>query len=125
MNNFFIEQKPKFLYRLLLLIILVYFFSIENNPLVKFEAVFGLSPSPIERFFGLKSLFSGMTEGVYQFVRFNYDLSIKANIFSPLVLPIIIYILLSWKFPKINSRKKEIMFFSTFIFLSIIVNLIN
>ncbi|MCK5717750.1 MAG: DUF2752 domain-containing protein [Thiomargarita sp.] len=94
----------------MLLIILIGFASIRNNPLVRLEALLGLSPSPIERFFGVKSLFSGMTEGIHQFVHLNIVSSIKANIFAPLFIIIIVYSILSWNIPKMDTRKKEYFF---------------
>ena len=104
---------------------LVGFVSIENNPVVKLEAMLGLSPSPIERLFGIKSLFSGMTEGVHQFVRLNIKSSIRANVFAPFVTLIAIYSVLAWNTPKINTRKKEYIFFAVFIGLSVVVNILN
>ena len=59
------EMQSLFL-RLFLFFLLLLFFSLENNPLVRLEAIIGLSPSPIEKIFGVKSFFSGMTEGVHQ-----------------------------------------------------------
>jgi uncharacterized Tic20 family protein len=104
---------------------LIGFAFIDHNPFVRLEAVLGLSPSPIERLFGVKSLFSGMTEGVHQFVRFNLCASIKANIFSPAIIPMIIFFIFQWDTPKVDTRKKEYIFFSIFIILSIIVNIVN
>jgi len=120
-----IYKKPPVAWRLALILLVAMFASIDNNPVVKLEAVLGLSPSPIERIFGIKSLFSGMTEGVYQFVRMNFEASIKANIFSPLVIPLIAYAILAWRLPKVNTRRQEYMFFGVFIMLSIVVNIVN
>ncbi len=119
------QQKPHLMWRLLLVFGLVGFALIENNPIVKIEAFIGLSPSPIERILGVKSLFSGMTAGVHHFVKLNLISSVKANVFAPLVIPIVIYYLLSWNVPKIDSREKEIIFFSVFVGLSVIVNIAN
>ncbi|MEK8019834.1 MAG: hypothetical protein VSS75_023415 [Candidatus Parabeggiatoa sp.] len=98
---------------------------IEHNPLVRLEAILGLSPSPIERFFGLKSVLSGMTEGVHQFVKFDIMASIKANVFAPLVMPIVTYYCLTWEVPKIDTKQKERLFFLGFIIFSVIVNILN
>tara|TARA_B100000767_G_C19757035_1_gene533406 strand:- start:1208 stop:1462 length:255 start_codon:yes stop_codon:yes gene_type:complete len=84
-----------------------------------------LSPSPIETIFGLKSLFSGMTEGLYQILNLNFTGAIKANIFSPFVIPFLLYFLLKGEVPKMNNKLNEIAFFSCFIFLSIFVNIFN
>ena len=125
MDNRDLNQKPHLLLRLLIVLLLVGFASIDNNPIVRLEAIIGLSPSPIERLFGVKSLFSGMTEGVYQFVHLNIKSSVKANVFSPFVIPIVTYGVLTWYVPKIDTRKKEYIFFSVFIGLSIIVNILS
>lgn len=118
-------QKPHLIWRILLILALIGFASIEKNPIVKFEAKFGFSPSPIERIFGIKSLFSGMTEGVHQFVRMNIIASLEANVFAPFVIPLALYYCLTWNIPKIDNKKKEVIFFSGFIVLSIIVNIVN
>ena len=125
MNNSAVEKKPSYILRLLLVIVITIFTAIDNNLLVKLEAQLGLSPSPIERIFGVKSLFSGMTEGLFQFVNMNIESSIQANIFAPLVIPLVAYSILTWRFPKVDTRKKEHIFFSVFIMLSIIVNIVN
>ncbi len=73
----------------------------------------------------MKSLFSGMTEGVHQFTRMDFQRSIRANVFSPLVLPAFAYCLLRWTAPKLDTRRKEMTFFLIFIVLSVIVNVLN
>ena len=67
----------------------------DDNPIVRLQATIGLSPSPIEKLFGLKSLFSGMTEGVYQLLNLNFRESVKANIFSPVIVPLLFYFLIN------------------------------
>ncbi len=125
MNNSVVQQKPHLLLRFLLLLILASFASMENNPVVKLEAILGFCPSPIERLFGIKSLFSGMTEGVHQFVRMDIKSSIRSNVFAPFVMPIVIYGVLTWKIPKIDTRNKEYIFFTIFIGLSVVINIVN
>ena len=111
--------------RLLLFLLLLLFISIENNPLVRLEAIIGLSPSPIEKIFGVKSLLSGMTEGVHQMSFLNVQDALNANIFSPIVIPLLLLLFIRGKIPKIKTRKHELVFFSSFIFLSILVNAYN
>lgn len=118
-------RKPHLIIRAFIVLGFGLLASIDHNPIVRFEAIIGLSPPPIERFFGLKSFFSGMTEGVHQFVRLDFINSLKANIFAPSVIPILTYCILTWNFPKIDTRRKEIIFFFGFVVLSIIVNLVN
>ena len=120
-----LKELKSLLFRLLLFFLLLLFFSLENNPLVRLEALIGLSPSPIEKIFGVKSLFSGMTEGVNQMAMFNIENALKANIFSPLVIPLLLLLFLRGKAPKIKTKKHELIFFSSFIFLSILVNTYN
>lgn len=99
--------------------------SIDDNPIVKLEAKLGLSPAPIERFFKIKSLFSGMTEGTYQLLNRNIRGALEANVFTPLVLAYLICLLFFYRSMKINTKKKEIIFFLVFIILSILVNIFN
>ena len=101
------------------------FASIDNNPLVKFLAITGLSPSPLETIFGIKSLFSGMTEGLYQILHLNFNQAMKANIFSPIIIPFLLYFVIKSEVPKMNNRSTEALFFCGFIILSIFVNIYN
>jgi hypothetical protein len=118
-------MKPHLITRLFIFLFVCFLAFIKNNPIVLFQARLGLSPPPIERFFGFKSLFSGMTEGVHQFIRLNVKESIQANVFSPIVFPVVGYFILMWKTPKIDTKFKEVLFFSVFVLLSIIVNIVN
>ena len=101
------------------------FASIDNNPLVKFLAITGLSPSPLETILGIKSLFSGMTEGLYQILHLNFNQAMKANIFSPIIIPFLLYFVIKSEVPKMNNRSTEALFFCGFIILSIFVNIYN
>lgn len=98
--------------------------SLNENPLVRLEAKLGLSPSPIERLLGMKSLFSGMTEGVVQFMNLDLKASVQANIFAPLVVPVFLTILVVGKVPRIHSRTNEIAFLVLFALMSTVVNLV-
>ena len=120
-----VREVQRLFLRLFLFFLLLLFFSLENNPLVRLEAIIGLSPSPIEKIFGVKSFFSGMTEGVHQMAILNLEGALNANIFSPLVLPLLLLLFIRGKIPKIKTRKHELVFFSSFIFLSILVNVFN
>ena len=97
----------------------------DNNPVVRFLAVFGLSPSPLETIFGIKSLFSGMTEGLYQILNLSFEKAIKANIFSPLIIPLLLYLLFMEGSLRLDTRYKENIFFAGFVFLSFLVNIFN
>ena len=125
MNEVSFRNKPSLHWRIVLLGFLILFAYVDNNPLVKLVAQLGLSPSPIEKYIGVKSLFSGMTEGVHQIANLNFDAAIKANCFSPLVIPLVAYYLLTWRIPRVQNKKDEVLFFSGFISLSVIVNVVN
>jgi hypothetical protein len=106
-------------------VLLGWFASIENNPLIRMEAQVGLSPAPLERFLGIKNFFSGMTEGAHRLAKFDFIGSLEANIFTPFFLGAIVIAILTWRVPKIDSRAKELVFFGGFIGLSVMVNLIH
>ena len=120
-----VREMQRLFLRLFLFFLLLLFFSLENNPLVRLEAIIGLSPSPIEKIFGVKSLLSGMTEGVHQMAFLNVQDALNANIFSPIVIPLLLLLFIRGKIPKIKTRKHELVFFSSFIFLSVLVNVFN
>lgn len=101
---------------------LVWFFSLDWNPLVRLEAWLGMSPSPLERYFHVKSAFSGMTEGVYQFVHMNFQESLRANCLSPLVVLACLGMVATGYRPRIRGRRGEIAFFAAFVALSLLVN---
>ena len=99
--------------------------SIDGNPVVRAIAVLKLSPSNIEKVFGCKSIFSGLTEGIYQALNFNLEASIRANVFAPVVVCYFAYCVLCWRFPTIDTKKKEVTFFTLVIVTSIVVNIVN
>ncbi len=66
-----------------------------------------------------------MTEGVYQILNFNFANAISANIFSPFIILLLIFFFIKGSVPKLDSNYKEIIFFSFFIFMSILVNVYN
>ncbi len=99
--------------------------SIEHNPLVRIEAQVGLSPAPLERFFGIKNFFSGMTEGAHRLARFDFLGSLEANIFTPLFLAASVLAILMWRVPKVDTRAKELVFFVVFVGLSLVVNVVH
>ena len=50
---------------------------------------------------------------------------VKANIFSPIIIPFLLYLVIKGEVPKINNRSTEALFFCGFIILSIFVNIYN
>ena len=84
------------------------FAALDHNPLVRLEAVLGLSPSPLERLFGIRGFFSGMTEATYRLTRLDIVGAGQANI---LVFPVVAAIaaaILMWRRPTIRTRRQEL-----------------
>ena len=117
--------KPSLTTRIFGGLLLFLFMSIDNNPVVRAISLVKLSPSNIEKITGYKSVFSGMTEGIYQFVNFNLEASLRANAFAPIVACYLGYCILSWRFPNLDTKSKEVGFFSAVIVGSIFVNIVN
>jgi hypothetical protein len=93
------------------------------NPLVRLEAVLGLSPAPLERYLGIKSVFSGMTEGMHRLVHGELNKALEANILTPLVA----CVLLCWavKGGRLTTRRQERCAALLFIGLSALVNIVH
>ena len=108
--------------RIILGLCVIALISLDKNPIVWVEAILGLSPPPLERFLGIKSAFSGMTEGVVQFMNFDLKASFHANVFAPLVLPVTFYLLIIGKVPRIQSKLGEIFCLTAFLIMSVVVN---
>ena len=89
------------------------------------QARLGLSPAPLERLLGIKSLFSGMTEAVHQLMHFNFRAAIEANVFAPAIPILIVVSTLLWRVPKLDSKRKEWSFFFLFACASVVVNIFN
>src|SRR6185503_9687830 len=106
------RAKPPLALRVVLIALLAAFASLDRNPVVRLEAKLGLSPSPLERLFGIRGLFSGMTEATYQLVRLNLGRALAANILVVPVLGAILLCILLWIRPKLDTRRREIAFFA-------------
>jgi len=93
------------------------------NPLVRAEAMLGLSPAPLERYLGIKSVFSGMTEGMHQLVHGELGKALAANFLTPLVACLV----LAWVVTgaHIRTRHQERWAAALFIFLSALVNIVH
>lgn len=104
--------KPPLALRLCLIASLAAFASLDRNPVVRLEAQLGLSPSPLERWFGIRGLFSGMTEATYQLVRLDLGRALAANILVVPVIGAITLCILLWSWPRLDSRRREIAFFA-------------
>ena len=103
----------------------VYFASLDNNPLVKFQARLGLSPSPLEKLFHLKGMFSGMTEGMHRLALGDIIGAMSANVLTPLFAIVFSLCFLGGYRPRIKTKRQENLFFFLVIVLSVVVNLVN
>lgn len=103
--------KPPLALRLCLIALLAAFASLDRNPVVRLEATLGLSPSPLERL-GIRGLFSGMTEATYQLVRLDFGKALAANILVVPVIGAIALCILLWTRPKLDTRRRELIFFA-------------
>ena len=96
--------------------------SLERNPVVVLIAKLGLSPSPLERLFGVKGMFSGMTEGMFQLAHGNFAGAINANILTPAFATVFTICVVIGYRPQIKTRKQELVFLLSVVFLSALVN---
>ena len=104
--------EPSVGVRLLLLGALAAFAALDRNPLVWLEARLGLSPSPLERLFGIRGFFSGMTEATHRLTKLDLVGAGEANI---LVFPVIAATaaaILLWRRPRLSTRRQELAFFA-------------
>jgi hypothetical protein len=93
------------------------------NPLVRLEAVLGLSPAPLERYLGVKNVFSGMTEGMHQLVHGDLAKALQANILTPLIAcAFLTWAATGWR---ITTRRHELWAGLLFVVLSALVNLLH
>ena len=100
----------------------VWFASIDRNPIVVFLARTGLSPSPLERLFGLKGFFSGMTEGMHRMVHGDFSGAVDANPYTPLVAAIFAICLVFGVRPRIRKTWHEVAFLGAVLLLTLVRN---
>jgi hypothetical protein len=81
--------------------------ALDHNPLVRLEAVLGLSPSPLERWFGIRGFFSGMTEAAFRLTRLDIAGAAQANLLIFPVLAAFAAAILLWHWPKLRTRRQE------------------
>lgn len=117
------RDKPPLTFRLLLVVVLCWFARLEHNPLVQLEARLGLSPSPLERLFGIRGMFSGMTEATHRLSSLDLAGALQANVLVLPVLAAIVAAILCWNVPKLDTRRREAGFFALVIVGSAINNL--
>jgi len=97
----------------------------EHNPVVRLEALLGLSPSPAERVLGVKTVFSGMTEGMHRLARCDVQGSLEANVFAPAMAVVLSYCAIRGRVPKISTTRQERWFFAAGVLCSALVNVVN
>jgi hypothetical protein len=107
-----VAAKPPLAFRLCLIALLAAFAGLDRNPVVRLEAKLGLSPSLLERLFGIRGLFSGMTEASYQLVRLDLGRALAANVLVIPMLGAIALGILLWTRPKLDTRRREMAFFA-------------
>ncbi len=107
------------------LLLLAGFAAWSRNPLVRLEALCGLSPSASEKILGLKGPFSGMTEGMHRLVLGDLRGAIASNVFTPVFGGLIAALVLSGRRPRVRSRADEVAFFACVLLATVVVNLLN
>ncbi len=111
--------------RVAAILLLTWLVSNNENPLVRLEAWLGLSPSPLEKLFGIKGLFSGMTEEMFRLAHGEFWGSLQSNALTPLAALAIIACIVTGYRPRVGTGREEALFFGAVILLSVIVNLVN
>ena len=106
-----LQDKPPPAIRLALLAFLCWFARLEHNPIVYLEARLGLSPSPLERLFGIRGIFSGMTEATHRLSLLDPIGAMEANVLVVPILGSIGAAIAYWKFPRLDTRRREVAFF--------------
>ena len=107
--------------RLVLVPLFWAFAYLDHNPIVRLVAKLHLSPAPFERYTGYRGLFSGMTESAHAAAHFHWFQAFRSN---PLSLPffaVTLACILLWKFPRFDTKRKELTFFS-FVILGTAIN---
>mgnify|MGYP003336813354 CR=1 FL=1 len=56
-----------------------------------------------------------MTEGVYQILNFDIAQAVAANVLSPIIIPLALIYTIRGSVPKIDTKSKELIFFSSLI----------
>ena len=95
--------------------------ALDRNPLVVLEARLGLSPSPLERLFGIRGFFSGMTEAAHRLTHVDFVGAAQANVLVYPTLAAFAVTLLSWRAPKLRTRRQEVGFLGAII-AGVVVN---
>ena len=120
-----VDKLYALMLRTALFLCVVLFVSLDNNPIVTFQAKLGLSPSPIEKIFHVKGMFSGMTEGMHRLTHGDLIGAMSANVLTPVLAIVFSFCFLGGYRPRIKTKKQEyLLLFLVFVF-SVVVNLVN
>jgi hypothetical protein len=111
--------------RIVALLLLGWLASLRHNPLVRLEAWLGLSPSPLEKLFGIKGLFSGMTEGMYRLSHGDVRGSIEINALTPVMALLVVGCIVFGYRPRVRTRRSEMAFFGFVLISTLLVNFVN
>jgi hypothetical protein len=90
--------------------------------MVVLVAKMGLSPSPLERLFGVKGMFSGMTEGMFRLVHGDMAGAISANVLTPVVATVFAVCVVGGYRPQIKTKAQELALLILVVLLSAVVN---
>lgn len=97
----------------------------DHNPIVRLEAIVGLSPSPLERLFGVRGLFSGMTEAAHRLSMGSLHGASSANMFfAPLAFIVVGLVLIGHR-PRIRNRRDEALILGSTVALTLLLNVLQ
>lgn len=117
--------RPSLGVRVMILLAAVSFCALAQNPLIQLEAWLGLSPAPWERFTGMKTVFSGMSEAFHRLATGDVLGAFKANFLAPPFALALIFATLLWRWPRVTTRGGEGFFFAMIIISSLAVNFVH
>ena len=118
-------RQPQLVARISLLFASALFCALPHNPIIAFEAKLGLSPAPWERFTGVRTLFSGMSEAFHRLATGDVMGAFSENFLAPpFALSVVVAVLL-WRWPTLTRRRDELLFFAVAIIASIAVNVVH
>lgn len=98
-------------------------FFLPQNPLIRIEAMLGLSPCAFEKLLGIKCAFCGMTKALELLVGGEFVAAMEANFLTPIFLGVVVYVCLTWRIPQVKYMWHELLFFSLFLLATLAVNL--
>lgn len=113
------------LVRAAIAVVAVVFARLDHNPAVRWAARLRISPAPMERFLGVKGVFSGMTEGTYQLSHGHVHSALQANVLTPVPALFLVAWVATGYIPRIKNSRDEASAFLLILGGSIAVNLLN